>query len=107
MRELRRLDFSHLRQSAVHLLQGKEGKAQPKQFVQGERTEVSLALCPFCGSSDIVITLYNHPSAVCQKCWAIGPKGPRLDEFTDTNQARKQAAELWNKRTENGTSARI
>lgn len=67
--------------------------------------------CPFCGCENVIVTLYNHPSVVCQGCWAVGPKGPRLsrsggENFMDTVQesstveeAKRIAVERWNKRT--------
>lgn len=71
---------------------------------------MTLRECPFCGSTDVHVTLYNHPSVVCHACWAIGPKGPRLSrsggetiQDTVTNcasvqEAVRAARELWNKR---------
>lgn len=68
---------------------------------------MNLLPCPFCNSDKVQITLYNHPTIVCQNCWAMGPKATRLiepqDGLTnledkDVQSASKEAHELWNKR---------
>jgi len=63
---------------------------------------MTLKPCPFCGSDDVHISLYNHPSITCYKCWCLGPKGPRLAggkvEDMTIEEARRIAHERWNQR---------
>ena len=53
--------------------------------------------CPFCGSNDVQVVIYNRPSVVCQECWA---SGGAADYLTKENKdlVVQQAKDRWNKR---------
>jgi hypothetical protein len=58
-----------------------------------------LEACPFCGSTDLQVVLYNKPGVVCHKCLALGPAAKRLEkDDAEKQRAWTEAETLWNKR---------
>lgn len=70
----------------------------------------TLAPCPFCGSNDVKVILYNQPSVCCEQCGATGPSAQRLSvnsEVDNIGQAKQEARDLWDKRQPSKESALV